>query len=239
MAKEQEAEMEQKLQENEQAQATLFRQLKEWEHRQESLKLAWLEQKLEQARVIYQQTRDEHEAWQKDFIQNDCRLQNLLIARLENGIQVRQEEIEHYTRQLETLALEQDVQELERQINENASYLHYIYSQEETELQKRLRETQERQEQIAAKIEHLRVLLKGKHREHRDLEVKKAQALERAERAEKDMAEIASQILANPRHDDVWQEKRKWEERTVELERERQENQAQGRQLVIGKILLA
>ena len=104
--------MEQKQHENEQAQATLFRQLKEWEHRQESLKLAWLEQKMEQAQVIYQQASDEHEAWQKDFIQNDCRLQNLLIARLENGIREKVEEIQLYTHQLENLAVKQDVQEL-------------------------------------------------------------------------------------------------------------------------------
>lgn len=231
LAKKQEEELEQRLQENEQAGAILFRQRKEWEHRQASLKLARLEQELEQAQARYQQVRDEHDAWQQDFERSDRRLQNLEIAKLETGIRVRQEEIEHYTHQLETLAMEQDVQELERQINENASHLRYCYAQEEAELEDRRREIRARQGQIGAELTRLEALLKRKHGEHRDLEVKKAQASERETRAEKDMAEIASQVLANPRHDDLLQEKRKWEARTVELERDRQENQALERQL--------
>ena len=220
-----------KLEEQRQAGKQLQEQREEAQRRQASFQLASREQEWENARQTYAQRRDEYDSQQQEYDIKNARLQNLEIARLKAQIRSSEEAMQYYTEQIEMLATDSDVQDLEMKIKLNAGALRYCYLQEEAILAGRGQDMQNDLEKLAKDLQAIEIHYQKEYRTYQKLREKKAKAEQQRDQAENDMQNIASQILANPQQESVPQEMKKWEQRTGDLERDRQENRTLERQL--------
>jgi DNA repair exonuclease SbcCD ATPase subunit len=225
LAVEKQEQVEQRLEEYRQANERLQEQRHELERKQSSYRLASRRQELDQAGQIYEQRRKEYEGQQEEYDQKNSRLQNLEIARLKARIRSSEELIKYYMEQIENLAADPDVRDLEEKIENNAGYLHYRYLQEKKILDDRRQKSQTELDKANQELQETKRNYKEQQDHYYKLRENKGQAEQQRNQAENDMQSIASQILANPAQEEVIQEKQKWEQRVGELERNRLENQ--------------
>ena len=231
LAQEQHDQVLQKLQEHEDANNKLAEERYELQRKKASGQLAALEQVWEDASRRLNHFLQEYDARQVEHSQKHARLQNLEIARLKVQIQRREEEIEYYTDQLQRLAADNDVRELERALKDNTGFLGYCYKQEEGLLDSRRQELQNDEARIKKELDLLRTGLDQLQKEMAELLLDKGRAEQQRDQAEKETQEIAVQILSNPAQEDVGRAKIKWEQRTQELQRNRQDNEDMVHQL--------
>ena len=231
LALEQQGQSEQRLEEHQLASSKLQEARYELERKQASYQLAILQELLENARQQYEDNRAEYTSQLEEFKLKNHRLYNLEIAQQKARIRSSEEEMNYLTEQIKTLSTDPNIQDLEMKIRNNAGFLRYSYLNEEDNLANRQRELQTEHEQTKKKLLEAEADCRAKQDEYQKLLVKKGQAEQQRDQAEKEMQKIVSQILANPRQEDVLQEKKKWEGRIGELERDRHDNEAIERQL--------
>lgn len=231
LAQKKRGQVEQTLAEHQQACEQLQVQKNELDRKYYSYQLASLQETLNHARQIYEQHRQEYDGREEEYRQKNGRLQNLEIARLKALIRSSEEEILYYTEQIKNLASDRDVKELELRINNNAGYLRYCFLQEEGALEHSKQEIKTGLDLVQKQLQLIEKRCQDKQSHYVVLREKRAQAELQRDQAQNDMQSIAGQILANPLREDVLQEKQKWEQRIVELEKILQESRAWERQL--------
>jgi len=197
----------------------------ELERREASCQLAGLEQELDQAGQLYNHLREEQQSYQSDYDTRNTRWHNLDIARLRKRIAGSQDEIGYYSDQIQALASDPDIKDLEHRIKNNAGGLRYCFLQEEGLLDNRRSELQSELDNIRHELRDIDVKSREAQTVYQNWLVRNGQAETRVKQAEREMHRLAGQILANPLGDNVRQEKLKWERRTAELEHDRGQNQ--------------
>jgi hypothetical protein len=187
---------------------------------------------MEQARQVWQQQQEQCHSQQEDYRRQHRRLENLKLARLREGIRVQTEKVSLCQSQLEDLDKDADVQVLANQLQQVDARLRYIYLREESELQSQEQQILARKEQLERKKDEISRHYQLHQTEYQNLLIKKAQAQTQMELAETEMQEIARAILDNYQHDEVAQEKERWEQRAAWLEKDRQANETELQQMI-------
>lgn len=220
-----------KLEEQRRAGQKLQEQREETQRKQASFQLANRQQEWQNARQIYENRREEYDSQKQDCDIKHARQLNLEIARLKEKIRSSEEAIQYYMEQIELLATDSGVQDLEMKIQANAGALRYCYLQEEAILKGRGQDILHESEKLKKNLQEIESQYKKESITYQKLLEKKAKAEQQRDQAENDMQNIASQILANPQQESVLEEKKKWEQRTGELIHDQQENRLMERQL--------
>ncbi|MEN6328305.1 MAG: hypothetical protein ABFD18_19120 [Syntrophomonas sp.] len=231
LAAQQRDQVDENLRQHQAARESLQLRQHEQQRKQASYELAILQQNLNQAESLWKRSREEKESRQEDFDVHNCRRQNLELARLRAGIKTCAEEIAYYSSQLQALKADKDVQELEKQIEQNSGWIRFCYREEQNVLESQHQEMESYRQQFEEELQGINNRYQERREEYQELRVKRGRAEKQVELAEKEMQEIATQLLANPRHDDLHQEIQKWEKRIEELERSRNESERYQRNL--------
>lgn len=217
--------LDEELQSLQQVQNQLEQSRRELARKEASWTLAGLQSRMEESERDYRGTLEDFEARRSNYQNHRQRLENLEVSRLRHGIRTGAENMEYLQAQIETLEADPDVRQLEKQLQDNAAFLRYYYQQEETALEQGKKILQDERQKIEETVQQLQVQWNDKQAEYQELVGLKARAEQKMESAEKEMQEIAGRLLANPRHDNLAREMRKWEERTGGLESDRQANE--------------
>ena len=155
---------------------------------------------------------------------------NLKLAKLRDGTEFR-ESINLHQKQLDDLQADASVQALVRRVQQVEAGLRYCYLREEGELQSQEQQILSQERQLKRDIGNINRRYEQCQTEIQKLRIKEAQAQTQLELAEKEMQEIARSILDNYQHDEVAQEKERWEQRTALLEKDRQSSETELQQL--------
>lgn len=232
LALQEERRVEEALGQHQEASRMWQEQCQELDRHLASYELANLEQDMEQARQVWQQQQEQCHSQQEDYRRQHRRLENLKLARLREGIRVQTEKVSLCQSQLEDLDKDADVQVLANQLQQVDARLRYIYLREESELQSQEQQILARKEQLERKKDEISRHYQLHQTEYQNLLIKKAQAQTQMELAETEMQEIARAILDNYQHDEVAQEKERWEQRAAWLEKDRQANETELQQMI-------
>ena len=221
----------QSMEHHQEASQSCQEQRQELDRKWASYELAQLELSMNQARQLWQQRQEEWQAQLEDYRNQHRRLQNLKLAKLRDGIRVQTESINLHQKQLDDLQADASVQALVRRVQQVEAGLRYCYLREEGELQSQEQQILSQERQLKRDIGNINRRYEQCQTEIQKLRIKEAQAQTQLELAEKEMQEIARSILDNYQHDEVAQEKERWEQRTALLEKDRQSSETELQQL--------
>jgi len=231
LALREEQRLSQALQQHQEDSRLCQEQRQELERKWASYELAKLELSMSQARQLWQQCQEEWQVQLDNYRNQHSRLQNLKLAKLRDGIRVQAEATGLYQKQLYDLQANPDVQALASELQQVEAELRYCYLQEEGELQSQEKRILSKVQQLEQDIEEINKRYEQCQAERQKLCIKKAQAQKQLEIIEKDMQEIARSILDNYQHDEVAQEKERWEQRAAWLEKDCQASETELQQL--------
>ncbi len=213
------ADLELALNENESSRKVLEEDRSEWQRKAASHKILIMEQEREKARDEYRQIKAEKDYWQEIYNKDCRRLQNLEIAELKESLRQSEESIDYLLGQLENLDMDQDVLELKNRVEDNSACLRYRLLEAEQQLLGEKQRINEELQMLRKELDELRDDLQAKNERNMALHESRAEAITLIDSSRADMQLIAQRILANPVHDSMEQEKEKWEQRAVEVEK--------------------
>ena len=206
-------------------------QRQELDRRLASYELANLELDMEQARQAWQEQQEECHSQREDYRGQHSRLQNLKLAKLRQEIRVQTENASLCQSQLDNLDKDADVQALAAQLQQVDAGLRYIFLREGSDLQSQEQQILAQKQQLKREKDEKSRHYQQHQTEYQNLRIKRAQAQTQMELAEAEMQEIARSILDNYQHDEVAQEKERWEQRAAWLEKDRQTNETELQQM--------
>ncbi|MCM3761777.1 hypothetical protein M3212_13445 [Alkalihalobacillus oceani] len=184
---------------------------KEWERREKSYKITLLEQKRDEAFEKYKMDQDELEQLGQDLKEKKARLAQLRVSKVNAEITRNEQLQSHFVEQLSSLERDEETLDLEEQLADNTAYLKGYFLNEEEKIQEHIKQIELQQgrkkDEIAIEEKGLRSLEK----EARSWQLKETDYNGKKELVEKDMKEIAKEILSNPLKERVEDEFPKWE----------------------------
>ncbi|WP_019155409.1 coiled-coil domain-containing protein [Robertmurraya massiliosenegalensis] len=184
---------------------------KEWERKEKSYEITLLEQKRDEAFEKYKMEQDELEQLVQDGKVKKGRLAQLRVSKV-NGEITRNEQLQsHFKEQLNLLERDEETSDLEEQLADNTAYLKGYFLNEEEKIQRDIKQIELQQGRKQDEITISKKELRGLEQEIRNWQLKETDQNSRKEFVEKDMLELAKEILANPLKERVEDEFPKWE----------------------------
>ncbi|MGG0717971.1 hypothetical protein ABE096_10340 [Robertmurraya massiliosenegalensis] len=183
----------------------------EWERKEKSYSISLLEQKRETAFDKYKDEKDEFDQLGHDVKEKKALLAQLRFSKVNTELTKNEQLHSHFVEQLSLLERDEETIDLEEQLADNTAFLKGYFLNAEEKIQGNIKQIEFQQgrkkDEIAIEEKGLRSLEK----EARSWQLKETDQNGKKELVEKDMNEIAKEILSNPLKERVEDEFPKWE----------------------------
>ncbi|WNS76044.1 hypothetical protein RRV45_03260 [Bacillus sp. DTU_2020_1000418_1_SI_GHA_SEK_038] len=183
----------------------------EWERKNKSYEISLLQQKKDAAFDKYKVEKEEFDQFIHEQKEKNSRLTQLKVAKVLEDIKKNEELRLHYEEQLSSLEKDEETIDLEEQLADNTAFLKGYFTHEEEKIERNIKQVDLQNSRKQDEIAQEKRAFSSLKDEAETRKLKETELNGKKELLEKDMKEIAKEILANPLKESVEEEFPKWE----------------------------
>ncbi len=211
--------IETKLMENSESQNKCNDELEELNKKEASCKLAFLKDKLQNAKYKYEDILKTYEIVKEQLNTKENRHENLKIARYRKDIKELKDEAVHYENQLELLEKDFETSEIEKSLEMNSSNINSYYKQEIDKLNNEIATLDNERIKYENELKRIMGNKEDIDKEYNALSEENIRLDANLKSNEKEMGRIKKEILSNPETEKIEEEYPKWGERVSSIEK--------------------
>lgn len=184
---------------------------REWERKEKSYELLLLEQKKDSTFEKYQEEKEELDKLLHETKAKNHYLAQLKVAKVREGIRNNEQLQSHLVEQLSLLESDEEIMDLAEQLADNTAFLKGYFSDEEAKIQQNIKQVEYQQGRKKEEIAEEEKIVRSLEGEEKSWLLQEKGLNGKKELVEKDLQDIAKEILANPLKERVEDEFPKWE----------------------------
>jgi hypothetical protein len=220
VAKKQEKELSQKVEEYNSAKSTWEQKNEHLQRKQDSYEVGIEKEKLDQLNHNLRQEEDEKERQQTSFNKADHMYYSLRLAEMRKNFHIEQEKKQQNEKQLRELDKEYDVEEIQESINQNESAIRGYFAELEESLTREKEELKLEHQSLETMIEKDTKEITVFTNEREQYVVKEAGLRAQVSKNNQNLKSIESEVLSNPTQESVEEQLPHWIKRYSELDEE-------------------
>ncbi|WP_078550207.1 coiled-coil domain-containing protein [Litchfieldia alkalitelluris] len=192
----------------------------EWERKEKSYEISLLEQKKDDAFEKYKVEQDDFDQLVQDQKEKKIRLAQLRVSKVNAEIKKNEQLYNHFEEMISLLEKDEETVDLEEQLGDNTAFLKGYYLNEEEKIQENIKQVKLQIDRKKEEVDREKEVFDKLVEDMNNKKLNETSLESEKNYLEKDMAEIAKEILSNPLKERVEDEFPKWD---VDFQRYEQE----------------